>query len=128
MLITLISLSEKTMASESSYLHLKKGAKAPTEVWCFDASNLNELRNNIEKCEEAKIELKHLRKLKNQLVETQTYHKPIWAQWWFKLPAGIALGSLAGILATKSTDSTETAAISGAVVASATVILLDFEF
>lgn len=127
MLITSISLSTKTKASET-HLHLKKGDPAPSDLWCFNATRLKKLRNSIESCEQDRIELKHLRKLKSDLVATQTSHKPIWAQWWVKLPAGIALGALAGILASKGKAEDEVAAVTGAVVGAGTVVLLDLDF
>lgn len=128
MLISLtISLTEIN-AAEPKHIALEKSDKAPEKLWCYNASNLNNLRNGLEGCEEAKIELKHLKNLNKRLIETQPVERPIWSNWWVKLPAGIALGSLAGILATKSSDSQELGAVSGAVVGTVTAVLLDFEF
>lgn len=126
MLITLTSLSTETLARNNQHYHLKPGEAASTEMWCYSKIPLKNLRRAIEKCEDQKIEVRHLKQLNEKLLKTQVDHKPLWQNRWVKLPVSLLVGGLTGHLAGESTKSAVAGGLVGALLGTTTVVLLEF--
>lgn len=128
MLMLSMSLSTKAAETPKSYFQLKAGDQSQVDAWCFNSKNLSDLRKGVEKCEADRIELKNQKELNAKLLETDTSQKPIWQEWWVKLPAGILVGSLVGSLVGNQSQSYLIGGIAGGVAGAGTSVLLDLKF
>ena len=128
MLILLTILSSEARSSSKHHTLLKKGDLASEKLWCYGEKPMSYLRTSIQRCEQDRIELNHLRNLNQELIKTQPEERPIWSNWWVKLPAGFIIGGLTGILMSQSTENKETVAITSALMGTGTAVLLDFDF
>ena len=124
----LTSLSTKAAETPKSYFQLKAGEASQVEAWCFNSKNLSDLRKGVEKCEADRIELKNQKELNAKLLESGPIQKPIWQEWWVKLPAGILVGSLVGSLVGNQSQSYLIGGITGGVAGAGTTLLLDLNF
>jgi len=93
---------------------------------CMDPDSFHLLRVHLTSCDRMRIDYEELEKYANQLMLTKLDHKPIWKQWWVKLPVAISVGALAGWAMGKKTDEPWVAGLVGGAAAGMTMTLFEW--